>query len=1443
MSNSTHSTSSFLPSTIFLHKTSFRIQEKHLCVFVALVVLLCVSAPFALSAQTSAAQSVVVKLRTGVQPSAFISSLHAASIRTTQPFVQPHMQKRASVLQSKRLAELERYVVLHTDHSGGSLSAMLEQLRQRGDVESAELNTRHSLPNRMASMQQTTQVETTNEQWALEKIQAEQAWQKATGKGIVIGVIDTGLEFTHPEFAGQLWINPAEDSNNNGTFEPWSSSEVIDGVSGDLNGKDDDGNGYIDDVIGYDFVDQAILNIGDARMRDPIPADEHGHGTSVSGVIAARKDGIGITGVAYNSKIMVLRAFDATGNGEDDDFAAAVVYAALNGARIINMSFGDVYFPPILHDAIAFAHDMGCVVVASSGNAGGSSAHFPSNFSEVIAVGSTSRTDKLASTSTFGSLVDMVAPGVEIRTTDLRASYTTSSGTSFSAPHVAATAALLLEQRPTLTPEEVRGVLTASADNVDSTRGWDIHFGSGRLNAVAALDMLADATIVIAFPTIDYTVHTSTTTSIDITGSVFAPFFQSYTVDITDDERQGTWQNIASADEQIHNGILASLPVQSLHDGVYFLRIRIEQTNGNSLERRQRFALSSAPLTFTHLVPYTAWHNDRRAVVVSARTNQLTRFSVRFRPKGSQQPFREQSEVEHFTKNHTVVIGSEAQADIPYEAEAKAVTPDGTVLTQAFEFQRASTAFPWSDIFPLPYELPDGFLLNQTADLYGNGTAAVVVASQEGSRNVTRALTFNGKVFTVQDSLEALWIPRGMGDSNGDGIQEVFTQVGPRSALFQRSNAYSSPFAQRIFSDDTDTSNFWASGMADINNDGHPELIAHSHETYSAHTFAQGTYHAIAQTNHPLPPDFASYIATADFDGDGRVELCYGTTNAGFVIVEYRGGQFILEYQNANDNFNGNYFITALDIDSDGVKEILVCTYRDLATNNDREYDTPLWSFKLLRATTANAYEVVWQDYSYGVRPPNPYRSGVAAGDINGRPGDEMIIMAFPNAFVFTWDAQTKSIVPLWYYEGSISNTAIVYDFNGNGINEFGFNTGQATRFFEYDPKASQRPAPPTGLTGYAISATSASLQWNPSATAQSYEVYGGIVNTTTQLQRLATTAEPAVTITGLEESQEYLFVVVAMNPSLPERQSDRSNDALVFMHTPARPVSAVLANRRTIEVVFSHDIPQSVLQPSLFTVEGVGLPSTVVASGNRKALLLFAYPLPAGQHILSVASFRDRYQSPTPETQFALDIQPEEDKRELYLTNIRILSPTTLDVSFSEPVAAATAILPSAYHLAPFGRIAAAQPLQEKPETVRLSLGNELPLRSIGQNYVLTVRDVQAASGHPMTTGAGKALGFTLQNKNIAEAYAYPNPLRLSEGTSVYFGNLANGAEVTVRTLEGKILATLTENDGNGGVQWNCRATDGTLLESGVYVFSVRYTNANGTTTESEFKKLAVIR
>ena len=277
--------------------------------------------------------------------------------------------------------------------------------------------------------------------WALDVTNVPEVWnQNITGNGIVVAVVDTGVDYNHPDLDGNIWRNAGEIAGN---------------------GIDDDRNGYIDDTRGWDFVS------GD---NNPMDLDWDGHGTHVAGVIAAERNNFGITGVAYNAKIMPVRVLDTFGDGSLNNIAAGIRYAADNGANVINLSLGSEFNSSnVVNDAIQYANNKGSVVVMAAGNAGLGQPGYPARNADRwgIAVGSidvSGRMDDDSNRAGSRPLDYVVAPGVDIYSTTPDNTYETYSGTSMSTAQVSGVAALVLNANPNLTPAQVEYILTTTAN-------------------------------------------------------------------------------------------------------------------------------------------------------------------------------------------------------------------------------------------------------------------------------------------------------------------------------------------------------------------------------------------------------------------------------------------------------------------------------------------------------------------------------------------------------------------------------------------------------------------------------------------------------------------------------------------------------------------------------------------------------------------------------------------------------------------------------------------------------------------------------------------------------------------------------------------------------------------------------------------------------------------
>lgn len=271
-----------------------------------------------------------------------------------------------------------------------------------------------------------------SQQWALATIGADQAWERTRGTGVTIAVLDTGVDYIHPDLAGRIDLGR------------------------DFVGKDDD------------------------------PMDVQGHGTHVSGIVAANADdGFGVAGVAPGARVLAVRVLDEQGAGNYSTVADGIVYAAKRGAKVINLSLGGPERSELLHAAIDYAAARGAIVTCATGNDGARAIGYPARYESCLAVGASDVSDSVADFSNQGAGIDLVAPGAGILSSTMGGSHDSWDGTSMATPYAAGVAALLYSQG--LGRREVLAALTSTAKDIDAD-GPENASGAGRIDAAAATE-------------------------------------------------------------------------------------------------------------------------------------------------------------------------------------------------------------------------------------------------------------------------------------------------------------------------------------------------------------------------------------------------------------------------------------------------------------------------------------------------------------------------------------------------------------------------------------------------------------------------------------------------------------------------------------------------------------------------------------------------------------------------------------------------------------------------------------------------------------------------------------------------------------------------------------------------------------------------------------------
>jgi len=274
-------------------------------------------------------------------------------------------------------------------------------------------------------------------EWGIHQIGADAVWGTATGAGIKVAIVDTGIQAAHPDLSANY---------------------------------------------------KGGVNILSSRKG---PEDDNGHGTWCAGIVAAANNTVGVVGVAPAASLYAVKVLDRNGSGFTSDVIAGIEWCVGNGMDVISMSLGSDSDVQSLHDACTAAYDAGLVLVAAAGNDGDNNAatdevDYPGAYDSVIAVAATDSQNGHPSWSSDGRTVEISAPGVGIRSTYKGSAYATGDGTSAACPHVSGSVALLLGLEPGLTPYEVRMRLAGSATDIGPA-GWDVFSGAGLVNVPAAL--------------------------------------------------------------------------------------------------------------------------------------------------------------------------------------------------------------------------------------------------------------------------------------------------------------------------------------------------------------------------------------------------------------------------------------------------------------------------------------------------------------------------------------------------------------------------------------------------------------------------------------------------------------------------------------------------------------------------------------------------------------------------------------------------------------------------------------------------------------------------------------------------------------------------------------------------------------------------------------------
>ena len=971
------------------------------------------------------------------------------------------------------------------------------------------------------------------EQWNLAVLNMLQAWDIEQGKPqVTVAVVDSGIATRHPEFRSQLWENVGEIPRN---------------------GIDDDGNGYVDDRNGWDFSDAPTLpGSGDWTVRDNDPEDETGHGTHVSGIIAAKaNNGIGIAGIAPNCRLMPLRAGFKYGGGsylQNDDLAAAIVYAADNGAQVINMSWGDTVRAFIIEDAIEYAYRRGCILVGAAGNSAAVGSYYPAALKPVISVAGLGQEKQLYDGSNFGATINIAAPGEEILSTALNGEYRKRSGTSMAAAHVSGVAALVLSTNPNATHIEIQEKLITTAKPLFVTE----LVGAGSLDAYAAL---ASSTSLVA--KIDarrtsqqahdkiefvggrggYVRYSQLPTDlyidrIEIIGSAGGAGFTEYWLEYGVSEVPDLWYPLGTAQtEPKFNTCLHKWDTFTLAEGRYTLRLSVKSENGDIKRAKVVVDVSrKESLIIRHEAQPWLAGNKFNSVVIW-ETEALTT-----------------GKIEIFDANGNVdrTVYSDSENLLHFANLSDLGGPPGTYLYRLvvqdsvghLQFDDNNGKLYQVEVNDTPIHISH---LSQVASI-GNGLHAIAspvdvnrngklelfaVEMETGTAQILE-IADNGTYKQIFSYTESLW-PWSAADTDNDGLIEVLCNASGATFLLEQPAQGELP-TERIW----EARGHWSRTIADVDADGTPEIFARDDVTnaISVYEAARDDNYQIVATlespiwgNNGISPNFA----TGDFDGDGRTEIL-AADNDGYVFIhEATGNNQYRQTWISRLSEGTPQLFAAGDMDGDGNAEFAICAKTGIqvgTTELDIRYHH--WLLTIFKSNGDNIYRAVWKQR---IRDVWDGGNGMTIADANNDGRNELCLAVQPNFYLVQYDGIDYR--PIWHHTATSTFNPIVVDLNGNGAKALLFNSNNALTVFQTPASATSQLRvplnPPWGITAKPIDERSVHLTWQGSQDAVTYTLYRG--ERENSLEKIRDKIrETHFTDIGLTTGQTYWYAIASQN-------------------------------------------------------------------------------------------------------------------------------------------------------------------------------------------------------------------------------------------------------------------------------------------------------------------------
>jgi hypothetical protein len=1340
-------------------------------------------------------------------------------------------------------------------------------------------------------------------QWALNQdndkdIDAPEAWNYTTGnREIVVAIVDSGIHFDHPDLQTNIFINQYEipagfsdllDSNNDlfvsfveilsyfntqnldlNTDEIIDFEDILHEDSPLTDNTDDDENGYIDDLMGWDFVDVpelANIALGDHLTQDNIPEDENNHGSHVAGIIAGDADNnLGISGICWKTQILVARSgfrtVDGAGYLQDDDAAAGVIYAADMGADVINMSWGDTNFSQIIADACYYAYEKGSILVVSSGNTGSVGIMYPARLATTISVGYVNNVFELANLSSYGPNLDVVAPGhgiISTYGTEEHNQYREQSGSSMAAPMVSGSIALLLALEPDLDYEQIRSRLSNSVTDIvepPGSPGFDNYYGYGVLNTHDLLMTPNNMDIVVSYPQD----NTGFNDDFDIIGTIQSDDLWYYTVMYTSDEQPSSldWKDVQEHNNtpiryynQVQNDLLATFDVTNyLLDNIYTIKVEIVTGSGENYDYRFTVGIDRSKPEFVGSLITRRYSGELTKHYVQALFSEPVSLELNMAQNDDSYTF-----YSNYTDSmHVLEIPPYVREGLYEHCELTATNQTGIDSTVTLE--PINIEYNTIDIHRFEQNVTniedELICVRRSKDINENGVNEFVaqrVYEDTDSLHVYEFVEGTNdlrQIHTFPDSeiIHNFW-PNDIGKTydtaNSDALGVEIVGVSLDSLLLYSPNNDYTYYPNNLI---WTTPNVYGSGFIDFDNDGIDEVYAVKNMETEGSTqrvvalykrniggiFNDApTYTIVNYSDTNERNEFVNRVECGDLDGDMYPDLLTTDTDGDIMIYEYIGTSFQLVYQTRLSVPNA-YFQAMGDFTGDGQNEFCVGGF----TSNTSDPAKSFSYFEFFKSDGNNSYSSI----GYLSFDDLELKNSIADTDID-RDGDlELVLQLPPHVYIIDYDH--NKFLPIWKGESTATYQNIITALPDTD-NEPARIIVNIKEGNEVKSSIISRAAPfngpptPGGFTVTPIDVQKDSLNWNFSAGFQSYNIYRKS-NVDDNEDLLASTEQNYFIDEQITPGDTLSYRITAINDSYTPRESLPTLWKTVVPSSPPGAYPNVnefitMVSLNELKVIFDKELHNNSINIGHYEVNNdIGKPSSANFIAQKKGVLLRFNTIledtgnPFTLQIKELKSSNNVFLVDAEYTfQFLDDVIPPE------IASVEVVGMKKIKVLYSESVNEDDALNISNYNLGlpaidSNNRIGE---IEFNDNFVILNMQNNLEYSN--QKYFLKIMNVHDLSGNAISN-SGNKFSFVIENiVNLDHMYVYPNPFYPGkEPKEIRFFSLPmnKNGHISIYNLNGEMIfeeAIPALNDQNPYYRWDGKNASDIQVSSGMYYYII---------------------